>query len=76
MPTPEGFPTIKEEIDRKALATMIWLVEQHEAGAISDDQLYTGECTLFMVVSGLVSQDIFELISASMPEMESMVQVK
>ena len=65
------YPTIREEIERKALDTAVWLLEKHEAGEMTDEQLFIGQQTLFMTVSGLVGREVFELISAEMPEMES-----
>ena len=65
------FPTIREEIERKAIDTAVWLIEKHEAGEMTDEQLYIGQQTLFMTVSGLVGREVFDLISASMPDMES-----
>ena len=72
MQMPESeFPTIREEIERKAVATMIWLLERLEAGEMTDEQLFIGQQVLFMTVSGLIGRETFELISAAMPEMES-----
>jgi len=65
------FPTIREEIERKAVGTAIWIIEKHEAGEITDDQKFIAQQVLFMSVSGLVGLETFELISSEMPEMES-----
>lgn len=75
MPNSE-FPTIREEIERKAVDTAIWLIEKNEAGEITDDQLFIGQQVLFMTVSGLVGRETFELISAQMPEMESGLKIE
>ena len=69
------FPSIREEIERKAVNTAVWLLEQHEAGSMTDEQLFIGQQTLFMTVSGLVGREVFDLISASMPDMESGLKV-
>ncbi len=74
MPESE-FPSIREEIERKAVDTAVWLLEKHEAGEMTDEQLYIGQQTLFMTVSGLVGREVFDLISASMPDMESGLKV-
>ena len=70
------FPTIREEIERKAIATAVWLIERHEAGEITDEQKFIGQQVLFMSVSGLVGREVFELISAEMPEMESGLKIQ
>ena len=75
MPTSE-FPTIREEIERKAVDTAVWLLEKHEAGEMTDEQLFIGQQVLFMTISGLVGQEVFELVSAEMPEMESGLKVQ
>ena len=75
MPKSE-FPTIREEVERKAIDTAIWIIEKHEAGEITDDQKFIAQQVLFMSVSGLVGRDTFELISAEMPELESGLIVK
>ena len=69
------FPTIREEIERKAVDTAVWLLEKHEAGEMTDEQLFIGQQVLFMTISGLVGQEVFELISAEMPEMESGLKI-
>lgn len=69
------FPTIREEIERKAIDSAVWLIEKHEAGEMTDEQLYIGQQVLFMTVSGLVGKEVFDLISASMPDMESGLKV-
>ena len=65
------YPTIREEVERKSVDTAIWLMEQHQNGAITDEQFYIGQQVLFMAISGLVGREVFELISTDMPEMES-----
>ena len=69
------FPTIREEIERKSVDTAVWLLEKHEAGEITDEQLFIGQQVLFMTISGLVGQEVFELVSAEMPEMESGLKI-
>ncbi len=72
----EKFPTIREEIERKAVNTAVWLLEKHEAGEITDEQLFIGQQTLFMTVSGLLGRETFDLISAPMPDMESGLKIE
>ncbi len=69
------FPSIRNEIERKAVDTAVWLLEKREAGEITDEQLYIGQQALFMTVSGLVGRSVFDLISASMPDMESGLKI-
>ena len=69
------FPSIREEIERKAIDAAVWLIEKHEAGEITDEQLFIGQQTLFMTVSGLVGREVYDLISASMPDMESGLKI-
>ncbi len=75
MSKPE-FPSIREEIERKAVNTAVWLLEKHEAGEITDEQLFIGQQTLFMTVSGLLGRETFDLISAPMPDMESGLKIE
>lgn len=58
-----GIPTTREELDRKTYETLEWLIERREQGQISDDQFHTGVDATFNTVSGLVSEDIFRLVS-------------
>ena len=56
-------PTLKEEIDRKSMEAALWLYESVTAGKITAAQFSTGLDALFMAVSGLANQDVFELIT-------------
>jgi len=64
----DEFPTIREEIERKAVSTAIYMLEQRDLGNISEGELYFGQIVLFNTVSGLIGNDVFTLISANMPE--------
>ena len=57
--------TVKEELDRKTIETLEYLILKREAGEISQDQISTGLDVLFMNVSGLVSEDFVHLITAA-----------
>lgn len=61
----ESMPTIKEELDRKTLDTLEYLITKREAKEITREQISTGLDVLFMNVSGLVSEDFIELITAA-----------
>ena len=65
---------MREEIERKALDAAIWLESKREAGTLTDQEIYVGQEVLFMVVSGLIGREVFELISAEQPEIESTVK--
>jgi len=57
----ENLPTLYEELNRKALESLKWLVEQHEAGYISDAELYTARVAMFNTIAGLVDNEITQL---------------
>jgi hypothetical protein len=61
------YPTIAEELHRKSLDALIWLAEEHEKGKIDDVQMYIAVEAIFKAVSGLVPQDVFELMSMRDP---------
>ncbi len=65
---------MREEIERKALDAAIWLESKREAGTLTNQEIYVGQEVLFMVVSGLIGREVFELISAEQPEIESTVK--
>lgn len=56
-------PSIFEELNRKSLEALRWLVEQHRDGYISDAELHTARTTLFMTVAGLARPDVVELLT-------------
>jgi hypothetical protein len=56
-------PTLREELDRKTLETIQWLVRSTESGAITGDQLSVAVDTLFMAVSGLVDADFINMFT-------------
>lgn len=56
-------PVLQDEVNRKALDTLAWLVTSVHHGKISADQFSTGVDALFMAVSGLVTdRDFIHLI--------------
>jgi hypothetical protein len=55
-------PSVSQEIERKALEQLEVLVRQHEHGQIADNQLRTAIDTLFAVTSGIVPEDVRELL--------------
>ena len=52
-------PVLQDEVNRKALDTLAWLVMSVHHGKISAEQFSTGVDTLFMAVSGLVTDKDF-----------------
>jgi hypothetical protein len=50
-----GVPVLQDEVNRKAVDTLIWLGMSLHHGKISVDQFSTGVDALFMAVSGLVT---------------------
>lgn len=55
---------MKEELDRKSMESVAWLYESVSAGRITPAQFSTGLDSLFIAVSGLACNDVFELITA------------
>lgn len=58
-------PTLKEELDRKSFETIDWLATAYDHGKLTNAQYAAGLEALFMAVSGLCDQEIFELISVA-----------
>jgi hypothetical protein len=52
-------PVLQDEVNRKALDTLAWLVMSIHHGKITAEQFSTGVDTLFMAVSGLVTDKDF-----------------
>lgn len=63
-------PTVKEELDRKSLEAIERLILQHRHGEISDEAYSVGLDTLFLTVSGIVSEDFIEIITAAGDEVK------
>ena len=56
-------PTLLEEINRKSFETLEFLVLRYQRGQIDKQEFQFGLDILFMAVSGLVSNEFFELIT-------------
>ena len=63
-------PTVEEELDRKAIETLEYLVGKHRSGAITDSQYRVALDTLFMTVSGIIGADFINLITAAGDEIK------
>jgi len=62
------YPTIREELHRKTLDSIEWTLKQEENGILTPYERYHVFQALFIAVSGLVPQDVFELLSQEEPE--------
>jgi hypothetical protein len=58
-----AIPTLKDELDRKVMETLEWLVHGRQKGLISEDAYSAGIDSLFMAVSGLVDGEFIYLIT-------------
>lgn len=58
-------PTLREELDRKAFEAIDWLATSFDQGKLTNAQYAAGLEALFMAVSGLVDEDIVDLISTA-----------
>jgi hypothetical protein len=63
-----SIPTLFEELNRKSVDALTWLAEGEESGELRPDQVYVARQALFMALAGLLSSDVNELLSASMPD--------
>ena len=63
----QTYPTIAEELHRKTLSAIATLLAKRETGAITEWEYYIAIQALFEAVSGLVPQDVFELLSTDEP---------
>jgi hypothetical protein len=53
----------REELDRKVITTLEWMIASHQRGGLSDVQLSVAADALFMATAGLVDKDFMEMIS-------------
>jgi hypothetical protein len=59
---------VTDELNRKTVEAMLWLVEQRESGRITESDFYLGAEVAFMIVNGLVDKDIAEMTWVPAPE--------
>ena len=69
--TTEPTIDITSELNRKALEQLERIHNDREQGVISDNEARHSLATLFGTVSGLCSQDVFDMISESSHEMNA-----
>jgi len=60
-----NFPTLREELDRKAFQTLDWLFTSLDNGKLTAAQFSTGLDALFMATSGLVDDEIATLVTGA-----------
>lgn len=61
------YPTIREELHRKTLDSLAWILSQQEVGVLTEYEAYHCMQALFIAVSGLVPRDVFEDLSMDEP---------
>jgi hypothetical protein len=54
---------LSEELNRKTLEAIEWLVSRFEQGQLLESQLLTGLDTVFMTVSGLVDFEVIRVLT-------------
>lgn len=55
------YPTIAEEIERKATDTLLWILEQEKKGNLTSREAYHCVLTTWMMVSGLISEELNDM---------------
>lgn len=60
--------TLVDELNRKALDTLERIIVDYQTGIISVEQARSSLQTLFQAVSGLISDDLFDMISEASKE--------
>ena len=63
-----AIPELREELDRKVMATLEWLITGYAKGRLTEHQVSTGMDALFMAVSGLVDNDFIQIITEAQNE--------
>lgn len=69
-------PELKDEINRKALESIQYLITSVHAGRITPHQFSTGIDALWMAVAGLINEDIIDLITAAGDEAPKDQEIK
>jgi hypothetical protein len=59
-----AIPDLKDEITRKSMEAISYLITASHAGRITPHQFATGIDALWMAVAGLIDEDIIDLITA------------
>lgn len=62
-------PTIDDEIERKTLDSLAQIMQDQQQGVVSQSEASYALRILFMNVSGLVSQDTFDLVTEASKEL-------
>lgn len=69
-------PTVRDELNRKSIDAVEYLVKKHVGGEISDEAYSVALDTLFIAVSGIVREDFIDLITAAGDEVKKPEQKK
>lgn len=62
-------PTIREELDRKTLEALEWIIKREHLGEISRAQAYESIRTIWYLIAGLTSDDVTETVSLAEREL-------
>lgn len=60
--------TTKEDLERKSLETLEWLIDRATTGQITTGELRIALQTVFNLTSGLVGQHVYEVIEMAKPD--------
>lgn len=63
MTTTTELPTVKEELDRKTVESIEWLLHAHTVGNLTENQFAAAIDALFMAVNGVVSEDVAQMLT-------------
>lgn len=69
------YPTVAEELHRKTLLALERLTIRHEKDEIDDWEYYTAIQGIFDTVSGLVPEDVYELMSMDEPKSKGKAKI-
>lgn len=72
----ENMPTLREELDRKAVEAMEFLVASHQQGKIAQAELHTGLEAIWNTTAGLISSDITHLLAAMLDHIKEGIVIK
>lgn len=74
--TDHSLPTIKQELSRKSIETLEYLVNERKRGQITNDQYSVGLDVLFMTCNGIVESDFIDLVTLAGEEVEAPKPIK
>ncbi len=56
-------PTLKEELDRKSVESLQWLMSQHQSGDITDQEYIVALDTFNMITLGLIDKVVSNAVT-------------